>query len=253
VFDSLDVVWYSTCHLLVAENRATMPVMAKLRENRERPAALVGFCLLVSLGLNLGCARSEPLHRSDVSSTSSGQNLPFHADTDQGFASDGTLPAAAPNPKQPASLPFQAGSHRRILPAGTLLTVQLENSLSTAKVRAGDVFRASVAAPLTIERDTFVERGTTITGRVESVRSLADHPGLVPGAGYFRLTLSSITVQGKQFALQTSSLFARGTVDPSEGIAVPKGRRLTFRLTAPVTFDEANSMTNRQLPESATE
>ena len=246
MFDSLDVIWYSTCHLLVAENRATMPAMAKLRENRERHATLVVFCLAASLGLNLGCASSEPLHRSDAGSPSSGQSLPFHADTDQGFASDGALAAAAPDPKEAASLPFQAGSRPRILPAGTLLTVQLENSLSTAKVRAGDVFRASVAAPVTIERDTFVERGTTITGRVESARSLADHPGLVPGAGYFRLTLSSITVQGKQLALQTSSLFARGTVDPSEGIAVQKGRRLTFRLTAPVTLDEANSVANRQ-------
>lgn len=253
MFDSLDVIWYSTCHLPTTENRTTMPTMARFRENRERYPVLVVFCLAASLGLNLGCARSEPLHRSDVSSTSSGQNLPFHADTDQGFASDGTLPAAAPDPKQPASLPFQAGSHRRILPAGTLLTVQLENSLSTAKVRAGDVFRASVAAPLTVERDTFVERGTTITGRVESARSLADHPGLVPGAGYFRLTLSSITVQGRQLALQTSSLFARGTVSPSEGIAVQKGRRLTFRLTAPVSLDEANSMADGQSPGAATE
>jgi hypothetical protein len=78
-------------------------------------------------------------------------------------------------------------------------------------------------------------------------------------AGYVRLTLESIQIDGKDVPLQTSSLFARGTagdasaVHPSAGTAdtsrigqshpaqpradqatiirLKKGRRLTFRLT----------------------
>jgi hypothetical protein len=132
------------------------------------------------------------------------------------------------------------------LPAGTLLTVQLEDSLSTAQARAGDVFAASVAAPLAIDRDILVQAGTAVTGRVESAQSLAVRPGLVPGSGYFRLTLSSITVSGKEVALQTASLFAKGTFRTSQGVGVRKGHRLTFRLTAPITLDAANSVANRQ-------
>jgi hypothetical protein len=143
-------------------------------------------------------------------------------------------------------LPFPAVSQVRLLPAGTLLTVQLEDALSIGKVRAGDVFTASLAAPLTVNRDTLLERGTAVMGRVESARSLPERPGLVPGSGYFRLVLSSITVEGRQLALQTSSLFARGTFQPSVGVGVQKGHRLTFRLTAPVAIDEPNSMANRQ-------
>jgi hypothetical protein len=163
-------------------------------------------------------------------------------------------------------LPFRAASHLRILPSGTLLTVQLEDSLSTSTVHAGDAFTASVAAPLTIDGDTVIERGTPVTGRVESAQSQSDRPGLVPGSGYFRLSLNSITVEGRQLALQTSSLFARGTSEPSNvsssggvpdlhspSLQVPKGHRLTFRLTAPVTLDHPNSMADRQTAGSISE
>jgi hypothetical protein len=156
-------------------------------------------------------------------------------------------------------MPFRSASHPHILPSGTLLTVQLEESLSTTTVHAGDAFTASVAAPLSVDGDTLIERGTALTGRIESAQSPADHPGLVSGSGYFRLTLNAITVEGRQLAIRTSSLFARGTSQPSklpspgsppdlrsDGLQVQKGRRLTFRLTAPLTLDNPNSMANRQ-------
>ena len=249
VVDSTDAIWYFTCHLPVAESRATMFIMARLREDRERPSALLAFCLALSLGLTQGCARSEPLHRGDAGSAATEQRLPFHSDTDQNPANGGAPAAAASDPKQAASLPFRV-LHPRILPAGTLLTVQLEHPLSTAKVRAGDAFTSSVAAPFTTDGDILLEGGTTVRGRVESVQSLT-HRGL--SSGYFRLTLNSISVDGRQLALQTSSLFARGTFQPAEGVGVRKGHRLTFRLTAPVTLDASSSITNRQSPIPATE
>jgi hypothetical protein len=242
-----------------------MPIMGRNRENRTRQPALLAFCLALTLGLTLGlnegCARSEPLQRRDAGSpatdsSATEQRLPFHADEDQASVSNGAPVAAAADPKLAVSLPFRAGSQPRTLPAGTLLTVQLEDSLSTAKMQAGDSFTASVAAPLTIDRDVVVDRGAAITGRVESAQSRAAGPGPDPdssyadsgyaGSGYFRLTLSAITIEGRQLALQTSSLFARGTFQWPEGVRVKKGRRLTFRLTAPVTLDVSNSLANRQ-------
>jgi hypothetical protein len=215
------------------------------------------FC--VALCLNQGCARSEPSNPTNASSTAGEQKTPFRPSADSASASDGMHPAVSPDSKLAVSLPFRTLSHPRILPSGTLLTVQLEDSLSADKVRAGDAFAASLAAPLAIDGDTLIERGTTVTGRVESAQSQADLPGLIPGSGYFRLTLSAITVEGRQLALQTSSLFARGSSQPvivsasasqsdlrSHGLQVQKGHRLTFRLTAPVTLDAPNSMANRQ-------
>jgi hypothetical protein len=228
-----------------------MPTMARLGEAREHgerrepPAALVALCLALTLGFTQGCARSQPRQPSDATSTASAQKLPFHADTDQASSSDGAPAAAASDPKQAASLPFRAVNHPLTLPAGTLLTVQLEDALSAAKVHAGDAFTASIAAPLPIDRDLLLEPGTPVVGRVESVRSQV-RPGIFSGSGYFRLTLSSMTVAGRQIALQTSSLFARGAAQASEGVRVQKGRRLTFRLTAPVTLDAAKSIASRQ-------
>jgi hypothetical protein len=204
-------------------------------------------CLALGLCLSQGCARSEPLHRSDTgSAAASEQELPFHPDADQVLASEGTHPAVSPDPKVTSALPFRTGSRARILPSGTLLTVELVYALSTAKVRAGDTFMASVAAPLAIEGDPLIERGTAATGHVESVRSQA-------GSGYFQLTLSAITVEGRPLALQTSSLFARGTLQQPDGVRVQKGRRLTFRLTSPVTLNDSNSVANRQSPGPTTE
>jgi hypothetical protein len=237
-----------------------MDAMTLRRVLRSR-SALGMFCL--ALSLSQGCARSEPSNPTNADSVDA-QKLPFRPDADSAAVADSARPAPAPDPK--LSLPFRAGSHSRILPSGTLLTVQLEDSLSTINVHAGDAFTASVAAPLTIDGDTLVERGTAVTGRVESAQSQTDRPGLVPGSGYFRLTLNAITIEGRQLALQTSSLFARGqsanTLSLSSGapsdlrtdsVQVQKGRRLTFRLTAPLTVNDPKSMASGQSPSALPE
>jgi len=195
--------------------------------------------LALGLALSQGCARSGPLHRGDTVSPAAEQKLPFHPDGDQASASEGVHPAVSPDPNATGAMPFRVGSHPHIFPSGTLLTVQLEDALSTAKVHAGDPFVATVASALAIDGDPLIERGAMATGHVESVRTDA-------GSGYFQLTLTAITVEGRHLALQTSSLFARGTVQQSDDIRVQKGRRLTFRLTSPVMLDEPKSMANRQ-------
>jgi hypothetical protein len=230
-----------------------------------RSHSAFGICCL-ALTLSQGCARSEPSNPTNAGSAAE-QKLPFRPDADQASSSSGGAhPAVPPEPKSATGLPFRAASRPRILPSGTLLTVQLEDSLSTATVHAGDAFTASVAAPLTIDGDTLIEPGTAVTGRVESAQSQANHPGLVPSSGYFRLTLNAITVGGRQLALQTSSLFTRATSEPSTisspgsasdlrspSLQVQKGHRLTFRLTAPVTLDGPNSMADRQTSGSISE
>jgi hypothetical protein len=258
------LIWYFVCHYHRPESLATMYRMTALPRAQRSYSAFAICCL--ALTLSQGCARSEPANPTSAGSASE-QKLPFRPDTDQAASSSGGAhPAVPPDPKSATGLPFRAESHPRILPSGTLLTVQLEDSLSTATVHAGDAFTASVAAPLTIDGDTLIERGTAVTGRVESAQSQADHPGLVPSSGYFRLTLNAITVEGRQLALQTSSLFARGTSEPSNvsspgsppglrspSLQVQKGHRLTFRLTAPVSLDHPTSMADRQTSGSVSE
>lgn len=219
--------------------------MARLRDSRCRPA-LAMFCL--ALGLMQGCVQSEPLKPAGTSaSPSSKGQLPFHADLQPVAANGGGNTATSQ--KISKSLPFRSASSARILPSGTLLTVQLARSI--VNVQAGDAFAASIADPLVFEGDTLIERGTGATGRVEAAQSRR-------GSAYVRLTLSAITIDGNAVALRTSSLFARGSVgdlkassggnsstQKTGGIRVPKGRRLTFRLTAPVTLKDSNSVVEK--------
>jgi hypothetical protein len=208
--------------------------MARFRANRVRQSAPSLFCLVLSLILNLvlnqACARSEP-----ANSTANQSRLPFHTSSDLVSGGDSVLSPAA-DPKHPASLPFRSPAQPRILPAGTLLTVQLKDSLSAATARDGDTFTAFVAAPLTLDGNIVLDRSALVTGRIESARTQSVRPGSAPDSAYFRLTVSAITVEGRQVALQTSSLFARGTFQPPAGVEVRKGRHLTFRLTAPLVL-----------------
>lgn len=118
--------------------------------------------------------------------------------------------------------------------------MQLEDSLSSENVHSGDAFTASVASPFTIGGRVVLDRGTPVTGHVESAEPAGPSLNGIASPGYFRLTLTAMTVEGRQVALQTSSLFTRGTAPELNvrlvGVRVQKGRRLTFRLRAPAVL-----------------
>lgn len=217
-----------------------MHVMAGFRRVRFRLSVLAALCLILLFGA--GCNHSD----------SSGRAEPALPGADQKFASQNQAPASAGASSlmgadaRPSEIPPFGGSRAKVLPSGTLLAVQLEDSLSSAKVHAGDAFTASVASPLAVDGDTLVGRGTAVTGRVEAARAQTDHSGAAEGSGYFQLSLSAITLGGRQLAVQTSSLFARGTFEKPDGVRVTKGRHLTFRLTAPVVLDDPGTLANRQ-------
>ena len=229
--------------------------MARLRVTRYRAATVA---LSFVLGLAQGCSNSRPMSPANATaSAGTPQNLPFHPEIQQASASQGIDPAASSDPKLAASLPFRTALRPQVLPAGTLLTVQLENTLSSASVHAGDPFTAALAAPLVIDGDTVVRRGAEVTGRIEAAQSRH-------GSGYVQLTLNAIRVDGALLPLQTSSLFARGSVrklnassnPPNQvlgGTRIPNGRRLTFRLTGPITLGELSSSEKPQAPKLSSE
>jgi len=206
------------------------------------------FTLLI-LALATGCSRPGGLQGTADSHQPDPQSVPFHQGGD-------TSPVGNSGPhasEQRAdtrdesdaagsrSVPFKTGSFR-LLPAGTLLTVRLQSSLSSAGLDTGKTFVAAVDEPLVVGGSTVVSREATVRGRVESAR-VSD---VRRDAGYVRLTLESIRIEGRDVPLQTSSLFARGTADDASSgrfvdrsashlaqstiIRLKKGRRLTFRL-----------------------
>jgi hypothetical protein len=92
------------------------------------------------------------------------------------------------------------------VPSGTVVAVRLQNTVSSASARAGDTFQAVLDDDLVVKGQTVAPKGTPITGRVMEAKS----SGRLHDSGYLRLTLSSMTLNGNEVPLQTTSLFAKG-------------------------------------------
>ena len=92
------------------------------------------------------------------------------------------------------------------IPAGTPVTVRLQQSLSSASAVPGERFEAVLDEPIVIENRVAVPTGATVTGHVTSVH----HSGRLRHPGELGLTLDSVTVGDQQVQLVTSSIVARG-------------------------------------------
>ncbi len=92
------------------------------------------------------------------------------------------------------------------VPAGTVVAVRLQNTVSSATANPGETFSAVLDEPLVVKGETVAEKGASVTGRVVEAKS----SGRLHDSGYLRLTLSSITIRGREVPIQTSSLFAKG-------------------------------------------
>jgi hypothetical protein len=213
-------------------------------------ARLWWLALLLLVAFTSACNRLGAAPGKDSAVGGEERKLPFRSDrgAEPNGPGDPQYLSAFPDAKD--GLPFRSPSHLRILPSGTLLTVRLEQPLDSGQVRAGDAFAAVVADPVNIDGDILVARGTGVTGAIESTQRSSPERS----AGYIRLILSSITIDGKRMRLQTSSLFAQGTPAGHSGdeaslssIRLPQGRRLTFRLIVPASLDPQESIANRQV------
>lgn len=158
-----------------------------------------------------------PFHDGKAT-TSPPQNSPATADAGSNpptnLAANQT-PNQAPNSE--TGLPFHDPAN---LPAGTLLTVRLKNSISAENPGANGNFEAVVDDPVVIEGNRLVPRGATVVGRVESARVSR----VKRNRGYIRLALDSIHFAGVSLPIQTSSLFVRGSAGNTQ-VSTRQGTR----------------------------
>ncbi|HYM78691.1 MAG TPA: hypothetical protein VE377_22160 [Candidatus Dormibacteraeota bacterium] len=128
------------------------------------------------------------------------------------------------------SLPFHDSQS---LPAGTLLTVRLKAPITTGTPGGDDSFEASIDQAVVVDGNTLIPRGASVAGRVQS----AGISHVKPSRGYVRLALETVHLGGVDVPIHTVSLFTRSPQDDSgvTTIRLEKGRRLTFRLTEPVS------------------
>lgn len=124
-----------------------------------------------------------------------------------------------------ATLPF--ASQRKpsptppelIVPTGTLVSVQLQQMVSSASAHPGEEFAAVLAEPLVSDGKTIAPQGATVTGRVVAARK----SGHLHDSGYLRLALVSVDVNGRAMPLHTSSVFAMGGSHKKRNLALIGG------------------------------
>jgi hypothetical protein len=103
------------------------------------------------------------------------------------------------------SLPFSKTDGFE-LSKGTAIYVRLQQPISSSTAEAGQNFSAVLDEPLMVNGRVVAPEGAAVGGFVVAARK----SGHLHNAGYLRVTLSSLTVNGKEIPIQTSSVFVEG-------------------------------------------
>ncbi len=122
----------------------------------------------------------------------------------------GDTPESAPTPStaaaQPAALtppadtPSTPPPPRKVtIPAGTPFSVRLVDPIDSATNHPGDVFRATLDSPITIDGEVVIPANADVSGRVVQAQSA----GHYAGRSEIALELTSLKVNSHSYTLQT--------------------------------------------------
>jgi hypothetical protein len=172
---------------------------------------LAALTLGMAIGLACGHQSSVPIVASGAIAPVDGARLPFDREAQSGGIS-------------PTSSVVPPGAQA---PAGTAIVIRLRKSLSSARAHSNDTFTAVLDEPLVVNDRILAESGSLVTGRVVEAKSVNQ----TRTPGYMRLTLSSISIDGKPARVRTSSTFFKG-LGPRKPIAPPSDGEGTLLGTA---------------------
>ena len=106
-------------------------------------------------------------------------------------------PGAAPVSNAAAPAPAAVS-----VPQGTVLTVRLGQAVGSKSSQPGDSFDATLAEPVEANGNVLIPEGATARGVVEEAVPL----GKFKGGARLRLALKEITISGKSYPVETSSV-----------------------------------------------
>jgi hypothetical protein len=145
---------------------------------------------LLALYFVIGCA-SKP-----ATPASSTENPNAAGDNAAANGADGGKSAAG---KPVASKPVP---QTITIPAGTVITVRLGETLSSKESSAGQEFAATVAQPVEIDGRTVIEKGAAARGTVVDAKSM----GHFKGGALLEVRLSSVSINGRETSVDTGML-----------------------------------------------
>jgi len=121
---------------------------------------------------------------------------------------DSSKSAASPETAQqsaqakPPSVMERPTSQPVTLPEGTVLTVRLNETVSSKNNNSGDKFTATVQEPVEAEGKVVIPKGAEVTGTVTDAKPL----GKIKGGATLRLVLDSVTIKDAKYDIQTSAV-----------------------------------------------
>ena len=89
-----------------------------------------------------------------------------------------------------------------VVPVGTVLTIRTEQALSSKSSQTGQTFLASLAQPVSVGGRSALPAGSTIRGTVVTAKA----KGKIKGEGQLDLSLTSISLGGHTYKIQTNVL-----------------------------------------------
>lgn len=117
-------------------------------------------------------------------------------------------PAAAVEPAAAvAAAPAPPPVRRVTIPAGTVLSVRLIDSIDTERNQLGETFRATLANPVMVEDEVAIPQDADVVGRIAELKSA----GHFSGQSQVALELSQLNVNGKTYPLSTDQWTREGT------------------------------------------
>jgi hypothetical protein len=163
---------------------------------------LLTVCLLIGLA---ACSKKPetsenqlqqqpPATAPDTSANATGTTqspdnaAPANASMRQAQSPAAETPAPAPKP--------------RIVPAGTVLRVRLNQEVGSKVSQTGETFTASVMDPVVVDGRTLIPAGATVSGEVTDAKSA----GRFKGGAELAITIRSVTVGGSPHALSASTV-----------------------------------------------
>lgn len=189
-----------------------------MMHNKRVLAPAVSLLVLLSL---VGCSKSKTA-QSTQAANAANQNLtapagnaadgeardayagggvaPTLANSSAGTA-PGTTTTTAPRAAAQAQAPEPL-----VIPAGTSITVRLQQSLSSASATPGERFEAVLDQPIAVGDRIVLPVGTPVGGHV----TVAQRSGRLRHPGELGLTLDTVTLGQQQIPLSTRSVLARG-------------------------------------------
>ncbi|HMC29908.1 MAG TPA: hypothetical protein VKL99_03670 [Candidatus Angelobacter sp.] len=143
------------------------------------------FHLLIALlvALMLGCSQNS--------------NTPATSTDNSGAGNSKTANASGAPAKKTV-----AAEQAVTIPAGTVVTVRLGETLSSKSSQAGQDFSATVAEPITVDGKTVIDKGASAHGTVVAAKAM----GHFKGGALLEIRLNSISINGKEQNVQTAAV-----------------------------------------------